>query len=250
MTRSIQYRVSGPPKFAPAVVSLILASIWNTALAERRSALPSPEQPSDAYLPASHFRGAPSGRSIVRRGPFTSVQVNVDRNGRNIIGDAANEPSIAFNITDPTRMAIGWRQFDNVASNFRQAGWSYSHDAGRTWTFPGVIEPGVFRSDPVLGESPDGALYFYSLTSNGPTLDTFECTFFKSPDGGTTWNGGVYAFGGDKAWMTVDKTNGPGRGHIYAYWTRFYSCCNTGNFTRSVDGGKSFEEPITLPGDP
>ena len=42
-------------------------------------------------------------------GGYTSVQVNVDGLGRNIVGDAANEPSIAMNLLDPARMVIGWQ---------------------------------------------------------------------------------------------------------------------------------------------
>ena len=59
---------------------------------------------------------------ISQYGPFTSYQVNVDANGQNILGDAANEPSIAVDPTDPNKMSIGWRQFNSVTSNFRQAG--------------------------------------------------------------------------------------------------------------------------------
>ena len=58
------------------------------------------------------------------------MQVNVNAFGNNIAGDAANEPSIAVDPTDPLRIAIGWRQFDNVASDFRQAGWAFTADGG------------------------------------------------------------------------------------------------------------------------
>jgi hypothetical protein len=83
-------------------------------------------------------------------GVFVSYQVNVGANGQNIVGDAANEPSIAVDPTDNNKMTIGWRQFDSVQSNFRQGGWGFTSDGGFNWTFPGVLEPGVFRSDPVL----------------------------------------------------------------------------------------------------
>ncbi len=63
-------------------------------------------------------------------------------------------------------MAIGWRQFNTVTSNFRQAGYGYTTNGGQTWTFPGVIEPGVFRSDPVLDSDVDGNFYYNSLTNN------------------------------------------------------------------------------------
>ena len=36
---------------------------------------------------------------VSQYGPFTSYQVNVDAQGQNIVGDAANEPSISV---DPT----------------------------------------------------------------------------------------------------------------------------------------------------
>src|SRR5476651_2648167 len=50
---------------------------------------------------------------------FTSQQVNVNANGLNVVGDAANEPSICVDPTNHNRMAIGWRQFNSVTSNFR-----------------------------------------------------------------------------------------------------------------------------------
>jgi len=125
---------------------------------------------------------------------IVTVQVNVDDNGQNIVGDAANEPSIAVDQTDPNRITIGWRQFNTVNSNFRQAGYGFTTNGGQTWTFPGVIEPGVFRSDPVLDSDADGNIYYNSLT-NDPV---FMCQVFKSNNGGSTWDGGTFAQGGDK----------------------------------------------------
>ena len=91
------------------------------------------------------------------------VQVNVNDQGNNVFGDAGNEPSIAVDPTAPNRLAIGWRQFDTVASNFREAGYSYSRDGGRTWAGKAEIDSGLFRSDPVLGAGPDGTFYYSSL---------------------------------------------------------------------------------------
>ena len=96
-------------------------------------------------------------------------QVNVDANGQNIVGDAANEPSIAVDPNDRNRMAIGWRQFNTISNNFRQAGYGFTTNGGQTWTFPGVIEPGIFRSDPVLDADVDGNFYYNSLT-NSPDI--------------------------------------------------------------------------------
>jgi hypothetical protein len=177
---------------------------------------------------------------------ITTVQVNVDVNGQNIVGDAANETSIAVDPTNRNRMAIGWRQFNTISSSFRQAGWGFTTDGGQFWTFPGVIEPGIFRSDPVLDTDADGNFYYNSLT-NDPD---FMCHVFKSNDGGSSWDNGTYAHGGDKQWMTIDKTDGPGTGHNYSFWTSSFSICYPGFFTRSTDGGGSFEDCITIPNDP
>ena len=123
------------------------------------------EVPNDPWMPRP--AGKPAG-TTEHCGPwvhngFQSIQVNVDANGCNILGDAANEPSIAIDAVNPNNIVIGWRQFDSVLSDFRQAGYGYSHDGGQAWTFPGVLEPGVFGSDPVLGADSEGNFYYYSL---------------------------------------------------------------------------------------
>ncbi|HEY6907158.1 MAG TPA: hypothetical protein VI230_06785, partial [Ignavibacteriaceae bacterium] len=203
----------------------------------KRGAAPNPtshhEVKDDDYVPVSRSE---QGRSPAYRFVNTNIfttQVNVDENGLNIVGDAANEPSIAVNPLDHNKMAIGWRQFNSVSNNFRQAGYGYTTNGGQSWTFPGVIEPGIFRSDPVLDYDTEGNFYYNSLT-NSPT---YMCKVFKSSTGGSSWNSGADAQGGDKQWMTIDKTDGPGNGHIYAFWTSFYSVCYPGFFTRSTDAG-------------
>ena len=183
------------------------------------------------------------------RGPYESLQVNVDANGNNILGDAANEPSIAVDPGNPGRMSIGWRQFDTVESNFRQAGWAYSHDAGQTWTFTGVLEPGEFSSDPILDADAEGRFYYYALQPDrGPA--PWACYLYRSDDAGVTWPQEVYARGGDKAWFTIDRTDGIGHGNLYLTWSSSFGCCGSGNFTRSTDGGSSFLQPIPVTEDP
>ncbi|MCH7853881.1 MAG: exo-alpha-sialidase, partial [Proteobacteria bacterium] len=136
--------------------------------------------------------------AVVTFGPFISRQVNVDGAGNNTIGDAANEPSLAIDPTNPNRIVIAWRQFDTIASNFRQAGVAYSHDLGLTWTAT-TLDPGQFRSDPVLGTDNNGTFFFSSLSS----ITTIE--MFRSLDGGVTWSfPPVPAFGGDKQWIAID----------------------------------------------
>jgi len=142
-------------------------------------------------------------------GVFTSYQANVDQNGQNIVGDAANECAISVDPTDGNKMTIAWRQFNNVTSNFRQGGWGYTTDGGMNWTFPGVLENNVFRSDPVTNSDETGTFFYLSL------LQTFCDDMWRSTNGGQSWTrlppeGG--AGGGDKEWFTIDKPNGPGHG--------------------------------------
>jgi len=191
--------------------------------------------------PSPDGRVATSPAAVVVRGNFRSIQVNVDALGQNILGDAANEPSIAVDPVSPSRMVIGWRQFDSIASDFRQAGRAYSQNAGESWTFPGVLDPGQFRSDPVLGADADGNFYYYSLSS------VTSAELFKSIDGGVTWTGPVPGFGGDKEWMAIDRSSSVGRGHIYTNWNVQFSCCVPNDFTRSIDGGASFQAPTAIP---
>lgn len=202
------------------------------------------ETPEDAPAPAQLRGEATSPRAVVTEGPYRSVQVNVTNDGANILRDAANEPSIAVDPTEPDRIAIGWRQFDTIESNFRQAGWAYTLDGGFTWTFPGTLEPGVFRSDPVLDYDADGVFYFNSLSQN------FTCQYFISSDGGQSWAPPVQSYGGDKQWSAIDRTSGIGRGNIYLAWSPAAGCCGDRLFTRSTDGGASFMEPIALPASP
>jgi hypothetical protein len=175
----------------------------------------------------------------------TSYQVNVNASGQNIFGDAANEPSLCLDPADPNRVAIGWRQFDTVTNNFRQAGWAYTTNAGLNWTFPGVLTPGVFRSDPVLAADAEGRFYYLSLM----IAPNYHCDLWRSTNGGVTWDRLGEAFGGDKQWMVIDTTTGPGRGHLYQFWGPWYTYSGnmTNMFTRSTDGGLTWMTPIEVP---
>ncbi len=234
---------------ASVMLSLVLSSSLGAEgdIVVTRSPKDRHEVPEDEYIPvpSAEQRTSPAYRYSSRN--FFATQVNVNSSGENIVGDAANEPSIAVDPSDPGTIAIGWRQFDTISSNFRQAGWGYTADAGTTWTFPGVIEPGIFRSDPVLDSDLEGNFYFNSLTVDG---GDYSCDVFQSTNGGITWDSGTYAYGGDKQWMTIDKTGGIGKGNIYAYWTSWYSTCFPGFFTRSTDGNVSYEDCIVIPDDP
>lgn len=206
------------------------------------------EIPKDKYVPTDKKTQETSRAYQFKSSQIYTTQVNIDEDGMNILGDAANEPSIAIDPTNPDRMLIGWRQFDDVNNNFRQAGYAYSLDGGETWTFPGVIDAGVFRSDPVLDTDSDGTFYYNSLTAD--EFNNFECTVYKSESEEFDWDGGTFAHGGDKQWMAIDKTEGIGNGHNYSFWTVYFSSCGYKSFTRSTDLGEEYEDCINVDGDP
>src|SRR6476620_3639805 len=105
-----------------AVSLLIVSAAFSQSVARK----PLPTEPLERYdnppAVAAVQALAVSPALVSRLGPYTSYQVNVDANGNNRVGDAANEPSICVDRQNPNRMSIGWRQFSSVASNFREAG--------------------------------------------------------------------------------------------------------------------------------
>ena len=233
---------------ATLLFCLVSLSLTAAALAQGGTIKRLPTEPLEKYdnPPVYIFRMESSPRMISRYDTFTSYQVNVDANGNNIVGDAANEPSITVDPTNGSKMAIGWRQFNSVSSNFRQGGWGYTTDAGMTWHFPGVLENNVFRSDPVLGSNETGTFYYLSL------LQSFCDDMWRSLNSGQTWTrlppeGG--AGGGDKQWFTIDKTNGIGHGFQYQAWSTAASCAS-GQFSRSTDGGFTWMNGVSIPNSP
>src|SRR4029077_11924971 len=202
--------------------------------------------------PAAPRKIETTPRMVSQFGSFTSFQVNVDASGNNILGDAANECTISVDPTNGSKMTIAWRQFNSVTSNFRQAGWGYTTDGGVHWTFPGVLQNGIFRSDPVTNSNELGQFFYLSLQSD-VNLSFFCDDLWRSTSGGQTWveqSPDRGAGGGDKQWFTIDKTNGPGHG--FQYQADDGINCNGGGveFQRSTNGGVTWQSPITIPNGP
>ncbi len=240
-----------PPSVAHRISWILPTTVFSLAALASVSGQPGPllPLPSEALekyedAPAYVWRIGISPRMVSQHDSFTSYQVNVNANGQNITGDAANEPSICVDPTNGNKMAIGWRQFNSVASNFRQSGWAQTSNGGVSWTFPGVLENNVFRSDPVLFADKTGTLFYLSL------LQSFFDDMWRSINGGQSWTRLASATGGDKQWFTIDNTNGTGSGFQYQSWSTGGNNYGGRQFSRSIDGGFSWINPIFIPNSP
>ena len=201
--------------------------------------------------PAGPRKIETSPQKISQFGVFTSYQANVDANGNNILGDAANECAISVDPTNGSKMTIAWRQFNDVTSNFRQGGWGYTTDGGVHWTFPGVLQNNIFRSDPVTQSDEVGQFFYLSLQSNAQ--QSFFCDdLWRSTNGGQTWTeqSPDRSAGGDKEWLTIDKTNGPGHGFQYQINDSANCAFTSAAFQRSTNGGMTWQSPVVLPSSP
>jgi hypothetical protein len=207
--------------------------------------LPPPPEDDTAPDPPLPGLGLYSGSTIISAPFGTSFQVNVNGSGQNIVGDAANEASICIDPNNLNHFAIGWRQFDNTNSNFRQSGVAYSTNGGLSWTFPGNLEPGTFRSDPVLAADVNGNFYYLGISN----ANTFDCDLLRSTNAGVTWQRIGPALGGDKEWMAIDTTAGPSRGYIYQAWSPYANVYNNPNFlfTRSTNSGLTWSTAVAVP---
>jgi elongation factor P hydroxylase len=224
----------------------IFISVVTVASSQTAAPKPLPKGPLEKYdnpPPLAPAVGT-SPALISQFGPYTSYQVNVNANGNNIVGDAANEPSICVDPTNGNKMSIGWRQFDSVSSNFRQAGFAHTINGGRTWISAGVLQHNVFRSDPVLNSDNVGHFFYLSL------LQTFFDDLWRSLNGGQAWAYIAPADGGDKEWFTIDKTNSTGHGFQYQYWSSDGNNFAGRQFTRSTNGGLTWMNPINIPNSP
>jgi elongation factor P hydroxylase len=225
-------------------ISVLLVPAGFSQTATRK---PLPTEPLEKYdnSPAIAAPALAISPALVSRfGPYTSYQVNVDTSGNNIVGDAANEPSICVDLHNPNRMSIGWRQFDSVASNFREAGFAYTTNGGARWINPGVLENNVFRSDPVLKSDTVGRFFYLTLVQN------FFDDLWRSITGGQSWTRVAPADGGDKQWFTIDTTNSSGHGFQYQSWSTDGNNFDGRQFTRSIDGGSTWMDPINIPNSP
>ncbi len=111
-------------------------------------------------------------------------QVNVDAYGRDIIGDAANEPTIAVDPRNPNTIVVGWRQFDTISSDRRRAAWgtpSMAANGGLPVCCPflPVSLPTPARPTRYFGVDADGVFYFVERTLRPLSLQAVRVSFLQ-----------------------------------------------------------------------
>lgn len=156
-----------------------------------------------------------------------------------------NEPSICINPLNTNEIMVG----SNL--NF----WYYSEDGGYSWISGILVSPeyGVW-GDPVIIADTAGDFYFFHLANpvNGNWIDRIVCQKFDKQS--KTWSDGTFTgLNGNKAqdkhWAVVD----PQTNVIYLTWTQFDDygspsafCQSNIRFSKSVDGGNTWTEAITI----
>lgn len=177
----------------------------------------------------------------------------------NVSGDTfpQNEPSVKFNAKFPNRVVAAWRDFrTGVNPAVRRIGYSYSTDAGITWSVSNlipIVDPNHPKaSDPVVCS--DTAGNFYVATVSLTNAGALDLLVFKSTDGGVTFPLAYFAQGGtvnseDKEWLICDNTKGSSqfKNTLYISWTRFVNGFTPNIFvTKSTNGGVNWNNPVQV----
>jgi len=168
------------------------------------------------------------------------------------------EPYIAVNPRNPLNMVVSWQQDRWTWGGANGMASAVSQDGGHTWEeslIPGVTRCSggtLYRAgDDWLTFAKNGDLYHSAVAFN-PVSSTYESNILisKSTDGGMTWNDPIivtqdaYPFVNDKESITADPHHA---GSVYATWSKTEigatSVKETGWFSRTTDGGQSWETP-------
>jgi hypothetical protein len=215
-----------------------------------------------------------TGTSILRDFPGCSDVPGGFGTGTNVI-DSEVEPWFAVNPRNTRNLVAFWQQdrWSNGGARSNVAGVSF--DGGNTWEQ--VVVPGITTcnggvrqraSDPWVSFGPDGVVHQVSLIIDRDPPDPADIFGFgpnglavsRSNDGGLTWTDPILVVEdtdspgilNDKQSLTADPTDAR---LVYVIWDRFViddpsdpnsSGQSTLLFTRSTDGGKTWQSPATI----
>jgi hypothetical protein len=216
-------------------------------------------QPPVAKGPAPEL--APPPRLQVLPAPHTVVRVSPPE------AKQPGETAVAINPVYPDHIVVSsfqGRQLGKYTSN----NFTYnSADGGKTWTMIAAPNPDRRnQGDDVVTFGPDGTVFHCYLSALGyrevAPLRACSGLFVRRSRDGLKWEPPVAIVDHintvepmeDKPWIVVDGGAGsPHRGNVYVSWTRFdkYGSKDPEHrsriyFSRSKDGGKSFDPPVRV----
>lgn len=191
-------------------------------------------------------RFSASGESLVRRFARFIFAGTVNDPASDATAQDTQSETTVVNLGD-SRLVAAFNDSGSFAGGGAHfTGYAYSSNSGASWTDGGTLpdSPEGDAGDPVLvHRTVDDTVFLATLGFNtGENIQVFKSTdaghTFGPPVNGTPGFAGSGDFQ-DKEWMAVDNFPGPGNGHIYLCWTRFFSGAEV-RFTRSTDGGTTF----------
>lgn len=200
----------------------------------------------DAHAVASQVEIPPEkGRVVVGQ----TVQISADVPDRPHV-----EPFVAVDPQDPSHLVAASMAFTRADEMFTCVAFT-SFDGGSTWKrspLPG-LERSDFSADPWVAFGPDGTVYLSCLRDTGGPLDV---VVYRSLDGGRSWKPpAVVPRGAGSSWdhpvVAVDMTGGDSQGTVYvagiqAWKSSAIPFLVSLSLARSLDGGRTFEPPVTL----
>lgn len=241
---------------AAALIGAVLPRPASSQPVVKRDSLYS--EPHEQYLPRL-YNSQPLPFQPVPR-PLSKTTVtppNINLSGQT---DPQNEPSVKISRYDPNFVVAAWRDFrTGVIPAIRRVGYSYSTDAGQTWSTSDLIPPFSLAyprtSDPAVGVDINGSFYIATISINTADANGRIAVYKSYDNGGSFWPLSVAPSDtfpsdfDDKEYITCDvDLSSPYAGAIYISWTRFGS--PGGMFlTRSFDGGQTWS-PHTVINDP
>jgi hypothetical protein len=180
--------------------------------------------------------------------------------------NSETEPYIAVNPTNPLNMIAAWHQDRWSNGGGQSLGAAFSDDGGESWQQ--VIIPftrcsggqprsaGDFEraSDPWISFGPDGRAHYMALVFNDSVTANGMASAF-SDDGGQSWSDPVIITASpardpvgaslfhDKNSFTADPFD---PNLVYSTWTLFLNGSFSLQFSRSIDGGKSWRHSRTI----
>lgn len=155
------------------------------------------------------------------------------------------EPYVAVDPVRPNHLVAAWQQDRWTDGGATANLTAVSNDGGRTWTTSSaalsLCSGGTWQraSDPWVSISPDGTAHQAALGVDGAG-SLVSVLVSRSTDGGLTWSQPIVVdpSGDDKESITADPNDS---NYVYVVWDHSTSSTVSAWFSRSTDGGLTYE---------